>query len=112
MIRVVQAQTTASLFELLGCQALQRGLGRYWHEDGKIDWPMRQGQYRGSCSSCLSKGRLSVAALSHESGRTEERKLTEQRASNSKVSAGEEDMFEAILRTGSILSPNLEVRIS
>lgn len=54
MIRIIQAQRTPSLAQLVVRKALDGGLSRDGHEDGEWDGAMREGQ--GACAGfcCLS----------------------------------------------------------
>lgn len=111
VVCVVQAETAARLLELLGCDALQGGLGGHGHEHGKVDRAMRQGEDGGASSGSLSLVR------SHKSARTFRRwgrgaqgdSLTEHFARRSKVSApwvaDLRVVVDAILLTTHILLP-------
>ena len=62
VICVVQAKAAARLLELLGCDALQGGLGRHGHEHGQVDRAMWQGEDGGASSGRLSLVRFHVSA--------------------------------------------------
>lgn len=51
VIGVVEAEPASCALELLGCEALERCLGRNRHENGKVDGAVGQGQNRsaGAC---------------------------------------------------------------
>lgn len=44
VVRVVEAQAAARLLQLLGRDALERGLRRDRHEHGEVDGPVGQGE--------------------------------------------------------------------
>lgn len=56
MIGVVQAQATASLFELMRSQAFERSLGCNRHEDGQRNFAMGQLKSSSTCLGDLDGG--------------------------------------------------------
>lgn len=68
VVRIVEAQAAARLLQLLGRDALERGLRGDRHEDGEVDGPVRQGE-DGRASSCglsLVWAHLSVSQAAHD----------------------------------------------
>lgn len=93
VVGVVEAQAAARLLQLLGRDALKRGLRGDRHEDGEVDGPVGQGE-DGRASSCglsLVWPHLSVSQAAQDGGAaavaSKHRKLTEHLATSSKVSA-------------------------
>lgn len=75
VVRVVEAQAAARLLQLLGRDALERGLRGDRHEHGEVDGPMREGEDGGarSCGLSLVWAHLSVTrAPDDEAGAREE----------------------------------------
>lgn len=87
VVRVVEAQAAAGLFQLLGRDALERGLRGDRHEHGEVDGPVGQGEDggAGSCGLSLVWAHLSVNGL--PATRLARVRLTEHLATSSKVSA-------------------------